>query len=184
MAPMHSTYQYVGSSPIPTELIRRNELPLCSECAGSQRAPFRRLEISFSQGAEWKALINTYIQTIPFSGDASCAGEQSMSAPPLSRTPVSNAMTTNVGAAASKSQPAASSAATLLAPPLARTVSPRVAIIAPPARNCRGDATRRPVHCVPSGRGRATGTCPRARPVRGHRSNRYDRRRRLRGRKH
>jgi len=29
MAPMHSTYQYVGSSPIPTELMRRNELPLC-----------------------------------------------------------------------------------------------------------------------------------------------------------
>ena len=27
--PMHSTYQYVGSSPIPTELMRRNELPLC-----------------------------------------------------------------------------------------------------------------------------------------------------------
>jgi hypothetical protein len=26
---LHSTYQYVGSSPIPTELMRRNELPLC-----------------------------------------------------------------------------------------------------------------------------------------------------------
>jgi hypothetical protein len=33
-------------------------------------------EISFSQGAEWKALVNTYIQTIPFNGDASCAGER------------------------------------------------------------------------------------------------------------
>ena len=28
-------------------------------------------EISFSQGAEWKALISRYIQAIPLSGDAS-----------------------------------------------------------------------------------------------------------------
>jgi hypothetical protein len=101
-------------------------------------APFRRLEISFSQGPEWKALINAYIQTISFSGDASCAVEQSMSARPLPRTPVSKAMIANVGAAASKSQPAASSAATLLPPPLARTVSPCVA--APEPVQSAGDS--------------------------------------------
>ena len=38
----------------------------------------RRLEISFSQGAEWNALISTYIGAIPLSGDASCAAEQSV----------------------------------------------------------------------------------------------------------
>ena len=31
---------------------------------------FRRPEISFSQGARWKALISKYIGTIPPSGDA------------------------------------------------------------------------------------------------------------------
>src|SRR5580658_8226311 len=34
------------------------------------RAPRRRLPIALSQGAEWKALISTYIGTIPFSGNA------------------------------------------------------------------------------------------------------------------
>lgn len=33
-----------------------------------RRGRFRRLGISFSQGAEWKALINRYIGTIPLSG--------------------------------------------------------------------------------------------------------------------
>ena len=42
-------------------------------------ALLRRLEISFSQGAEWNALISKYIAAIPFSGDASCAVEQSIS---------------------------------------------------------------------------------------------------------
>jgi hypothetical protein len=45
------------------------------------RAPLRRLEISFSQGAEWKALISTYIGTIPLSGDA-CEAEQGKSGGP------------------------------------------------------------------------------------------------------
>lgn len=35
----------------------------------AQRIP-RTLEISLSQGAKWKALISTYIGTIPLSGDA------------------------------------------------------------------------------------------------------------------
>ena len=37
------------------------------------RTPLRRLTISFSQGAEWKALISKYIGTIPLSGDALAA---------------------------------------------------------------------------------------------------------------
>jgi hypothetical protein len=60
----------------------------------------RRLAISFSQGVEWKALISTYIGTIPLSGDAA---EQSMSPP---RTPVSSAIIAKVGAAARLSQSA------------------------------------------------------------------------------
>jgi hypothetical protein len=35
-------------------------------------APLRRLEISFGQGAEWKALNSKYIGTISLSDDASC----------------------------------------------------------------------------------------------------------------
>ena len=66
----------------------------------------RRPEISFSQGAEWKALISKYIRTIPLNGDASCAAEQSISGGPPP-TPVSSAMMAKVGAAARLSQPAA-----------------------------------------------------------------------------
>jgi hypothetical protein len=36
------------------------------------------VEMSFSHGPEWKALIIKYIGTIPTSGDASCAAEQSI----------------------------------------------------------------------------------------------------------
>ncbi len=32
--------------------------------------PLRRPKISFSQGGEWKAAINKYIDAIPLSGDA------------------------------------------------------------------------------------------------------------------
>lgn len=67
------------------------------------RVPFRRREISFSQGAEWKTLISKYIGTIPFSGDACCADEQSMSGWSPPETPVSNAMMAKVGAAAKPS---------------------------------------------------------------------------------
>ena len=76
-----------------------------------RRAPLRRLEISFSQGAEWKTLISKYIGTIPLSGDASCAAEQSISGGPPPRTPVSSAMMAKVGAAARDSQSAAPRAA-------------------------------------------------------------------------
>src|SRR6185437_4584290 len=48
-----------------------------------RRAMLRRREISFSQGAEWNALISTYIGTIPLGGDTPCAAEHIMSAPPL-----------------------------------------------------------------------------------------------------
>jgi hypothetical protein len=68
-----------------------------------RRAPLRRLKISFSQGAEWKALISKYIGTIPLSADP-CPAEQSTSiGPPLSM-PVSSAMIANVGVAAKYSQ--------------------------------------------------------------------------------
>src|SRR5205085_3301180 len=72
-----------------------------------------RLEISFSQGAEWKALISKYIGTIPLSGDASSAPAQSISGGPPPRT-VSSAMIAKVGAAARHNQSAAPRAA---APP-------------------------------------------------------------------
>src|SRR5713226_3253473 len=83
-----------------------------------RRAPLRRLEISFSQGAEWKALISKYIGTIPLSGDASCAAKQSLSSGPPPRTPVSSGMIAKVGAAARHSQSAAPRAAAL--PPSAQ----------------------------------------------------------------
>lgn len=41
-----------------------------------------RPQISFSHGAEWKALIRRYIGTIPLSGDIPCAAEDIMSALP------------------------------------------------------------------------------------------------------
>src|SRR6266849_2075916 len=74
------------------------------------RIVLRRDEISFSQGAEWKALISKYIGTIPLSGDASYAAEQNMSGGPPPRTLVSSAMIAKVGAAARPSQSAAPSA--------------------------------------------------------------------------
>src|SRR5260370_28573036 len=55
-------------------------------------------EISFSQGAEWNALISKYIRGIPLSGDASCAADQSMSGGPPA-TLVSSATIAKVDAA-------------------------------------------------------------------------------------
>jgi hypothetical protein len=63
-----------------------------------------RLEISFSQDAEWKALISQYIAAIPLSGDACCAATQSMSGGLLPRKAVSSAMIAKVGAAARHNQ--------------------------------------------------------------------------------
>jgi hypothetical protein len=77
------------------------------------RARLRRLAISFSQGAEWKALISKYIGTIPPSGDGSGAVEHIIAILPSPRTPVSSAMMAKVGAAARPSQPAAPRAALL-----------------------------------------------------------------------
>ena len=74
------------------------------------RALLRRLEISFSQGAEWKALISKYIGTIPLSGDP-CLPKQSISAGPPGRTPVKRAMIAKVGVAARDNQLAMPSAA-------------------------------------------------------------------------
>ena len=79
--------------------------------AADQWAPLRRLAISFSQGAEWKTLISRYIQTIPLSGDASCAAAQSRSWGPAPSTPVVSAMMAKVGAAARHTQSAAPRAA-------------------------------------------------------------------------
>jgi hypothetical protein len=53
-----------------------------------RRAPLPCRKISFSHGAEWKALISKYIETIPVSGDASCVAEQSMSGEPPPWIPV------------------------------------------------------------------------------------------------
>jgi hypothetical protein len=66
------------------------------------RAAPRRLAISFSQGAEWKALISKYIGTIPPTDDA-FAAEHNVSSGPPPTTAVSNAMIAKVGAAASDS---------------------------------------------------------------------------------
>src|SRR6266705_3237559 len=67
------------------------------------QTPLRRLEISFSQGAEWKALISRYIGTIPSSGEAPAIEHNAPGDPPP-RTPVSSAMIAKVGAAARYSQ--------------------------------------------------------------------------------
>jgi hypothetical protein len=71
------------------------------------RAPLRQREISFSQGAEWKALISRYIGTIPLSGDAPCAAEQSIFDMLPPSTPASSAMIAKVGAAARDSKQSA-----------------------------------------------------------------------------
>jgi hypothetical protein len=94
-----------------------------------RRASLRRLETSFSQGAEWKALISKYIGTIPLSGDASCAAAQGMSGTPPPRTAVSSAMIANAGAVARHSQSAAPRVAALPIAALAPAVRSWVAII-------------------------------------------------------
>jgi hypothetical protein len=82
--------------------------------------------ISLSQGAKWKALISTYIGTIPLSGEASAI--QRKSRDPPSRG-VSSAMMAKVGAAASDSQSAAARAVAWPLPAQAPTVSRSLAII-------------------------------------------------------
>jgi hypothetical protein len=59
--------------------------------------------ISFSQGAEWNALISRYIGTMPPSGDICDAPTQSMSDAPSDMS-VNSAMMAKVGAAASDSK--------------------------------------------------------------------------------
>ena len=69
-----------------------------------------RPQISFSHGAEWKALISRYIRIIPLSGDACCMAAQRISgSPPLKA--VSSAIMAKVGVAARHSQSAATWAA-------------------------------------------------------------------------
>jgi hypothetical protein len=63
------------------------------------------LAISLSHGAEWKALINKYIGTIPVNGDTSRTAEHKTSGTPPPLTPVSRAMIKKVGAAAKDSKP-------------------------------------------------------------------------------
>ena len=82
----------------------------------------RQPEISFSHGAEWKALISKYMEGIPFSGDP-CPVEQSNSIEPLPRTLVSSAMIAKVGVAARHSHlvmlgVAAAPLSSQLAPPV------------------------------------------------------------------
>src|ERR1700754_1292252 len=76
----------------------------------TSRALPHRLAISFSQGAEWKALISQYIAAIPPSGDACCEATQRISGGPAAGRAVSSAMMAKVGAAASPSQLAARTA--------------------------------------------------------------------------
>ena len=80
------------------------------------RAPLRRRAISFSQGAEWKALISRYIGTMPLSAKP-CPGEQTISMAPPPEMPVSSAMRAKLGAAASDSHWAAPRA--IPSPPVA-----------------------------------------------------------------
>jgi hypothetical protein len=70
-------------------------------------APLRRLVISLSHGAEWKALISKYIGAIPVNGDALCAAEHNIPDIPLSWVPVSSAMIAKAGAAARDSKQSA-----------------------------------------------------------------------------
>jgi hypothetical protein len=88
-----------------------------------RRAPLRRAEIRFSQGAEWKALISKYIGTIPLSDDASCGVEHVIAICSAPRTPVSSAMTAKVGAAARHSQSPAPRTAAL---PVSCRIVPQV----------------------------------------------------------
>ena len=74
-----------------TLAVRRPDRDLCAR---------RQPDISFSHGAEWKALISTYMETIPFSSDPCCAAVQNMSGGPPLKAAVTNAMIANVGAAA------------------------------------------------------------------------------------
>src|SRR4026209_2963015 len=68
----------------------------------ARRAQFRRLEISFSQGGEWKALMNRYMRTIPLSG-APGPAEHSLTIG-LSSRPAGRAIIAKVGVAAMHSQ--------------------------------------------------------------------------------
>src|SRR6185437_15352078 len=74
-------------------------------------------------------LISKYIGTIPLSGDASCAAEQSISGGPPPRPPVSNAMIAKVGAAARHRKSAAPRAAASPLPAQPPAVPRWVAII-------------------------------------------------------
>src|SRR5258708_3494103 len=87
----------------------------------ARRARLRRLEISFSQGGEWKALLSKYIGIIPLSGDVCPAAEHKTSGW-LPRAPVSSAMIAKVGAAARYSQSTARRAAAC--PPSGRIAPP------------------------------------------------------------
>src|SRR3974390_3030860 len=67
--------------------------------------PFRRLEINFSQGDKWKALISRYIIVISLIGDERCIAMQSISGWSLTKA-LHNARMVKVGAAARPSQKA------------------------------------------------------------------------------
>ena len=116
------------------------------------RAAPRRLAISFSQGAEWKALISKYIGTIPPTDDA-FAAEHNVSSGPPPTTAVSSAMIAKVGAAARLSQRTAPRPVASTFPARPHAASRRVAIIVANPRRCadiafvaveRGDMARQP----------------------------------------
>jgi len=93
---------------------RFDRLGFSNAARSCRRAPFRRPEISFTQGDKWNALIKRYISVIPLIGDEPCIAMQGVSGWPLKK-PVHKAMIANVGAAARPSHRAMSGAA--LPPP-------------------------------------------------------------------
>jgi hypothetical protein len=68
------------------------------------QAPLRQLAISFSHGAKWKALISTYIGTIPLRAHACDPAEHGTACGPSPSMAVSAAMNPKIGAAPSDSQ--------------------------------------------------------------------------------
>src|SRR4029453_7043782 len=151
--------------------------------------PFCRPEINLSHGAEWKALINTYITVIPLTGDEPCIAMQSMSgrlekktvhrARPVAawprpaqtstlRRPTGEIDTSVMAvpltrAPCSTSRPRSQSSPAL--PPWRGRCAPPMPYCGPPARR------------VPSARGQASDTSPSSPRPHGRRSNRCGRHR-------
>jgi hypothetical protein len=112
LALLATALKLIAAESNPSSRVRPARITAAARAADHDRwTPLLRLAISFSQGAEWKALIRMYIQTMLLSGDASCAAAQSTSWAPSPRTPVISAIIAKVGVAARHTQLAAPRAA-------------------------------------------------------------------------